>query len=592
VAEVVILFWRVYMFRFSPRTNRAHLITWREWGEEAFQEAQQQDKPVLLFLTAFWCGYCQRMDETSLSNDEVLALLNAFFIPIRVEESQRPDVDLRYNQDGWPTIAFLTPAGDHLFSVNYMAPEPFITLLVRVIDFYQRDKATILETATRNRAEALERQSTEEPAPLDACIIAEIAGMVEGLADPVHGGYGTRVKFFHTEAHDFFLYLFEVTGQSSYLNHVTFTLEKMRQSRTFDAKDGGFFRYSSRADWQEPHPEKLLDDQASLLRTYLRTYLLTEQVSYRETAEGLVDYLNTTLSEAAQPCFFGCQDYVRPECDTSASRTPGPPPLMSLIDEFVYCDANARAASAYLDAWWLLGRKDCQERAQKVLDQLWDTLRAPDGGMYHYSDGQPCVPGLLMDSVMTGLALLDAYAVCGTAVYLERARQLAGDIVRNHRNAAGGFFDISKAGPASLQFPVTVLAQNANVAAFFVRLADLSGDIDYRKTAHWALRSFPNLHRDYEAFAAGFGHALGRLLALPWLITIKGLPGDSGVRCLARAALTQLRHGDLVLQFREDRESRTASAEVQIGDSLVGSITDPSCLRPELSTILDRGKEA
>jgi uncharacterized protein YyaL (SSP411 family) len=575
------------MFRFSPRTNRAHLITWWEWGEEAFQSAQQQDKPVVVFLTAFWCGYCQRMDETSLSNDEVIALLNAFFVPIRVEESQHPDVDLRYNQNGWPTIAFLTPAGDHLLSVNYTAAEPFTQLLVRLVDSYQRDKSTLLEAAARNRAEALARQSQEAPAPLGAPIVAEIAGMVEGLGDPVHGGYGTKNKLLHTEANEFLLYLYEATGTSSYLDHVRLTLDKMRQSRTFDARDGGFFRYSSRVDWQEPHPEKLLDDQAALLRNYLRTYLLTDQASYRETAEGLVDYLNTTLAAATQPCFFGCQDYVRLDSNVPANRTSGPPPLLSLIDELVYCDANARAASAYLEAWWLLGEEDCKDRAVNILETLWETLRGPDGGMYHYSDGAPRVPGLLMDSVMTGLAWLDAYAVCGHSIYLERARQLAAHIVRQHRNAAGGFNDISIAGPASLQYPVTVLTQNANVSSFFVRLADLSGDIAYRKTAHWALRRFPNSHRHYEAFAAGFGHALGRLLALPLVITIKGVPGDPGVRSLARAAFTQLHHGDLVLRFQEERHSQTASAEVQIGDRQVGPITDPASLRPELLTTLD-----
>ena len=130
------------MHRFSPRTNRAHLVQWREWGEAAFQEAQEQDKLIVVFLTAFWCGYCQQMDETSLSNTHIHALLNAFFIPIRVEESQRPDVDLRYNQDGWPTIAFLTPVGDPLFSVNYTAPEPFLDLLVKLVDTYQRDQVS------------------------------------------------------------------------------------------------------------------------------------------------------------------------------------------------------------------------------------------------------------------------------------------------------------------------------------------------------------------------------------------------------------------------------------------------------------------
>jgi uncharacterized protein YyaL (SSP411 family) len=188
-----------------------------------------------------------------------------------------------------------------------------------------------------------------------------------------------------------------------------------------------------------------------------------------------------------------------------------------------------------------------------------------------------------MDSVMAGLALLQAYAVCGDALYLERARQLASDIVRQHRNGAGGFFDVSVTGPASLRFPVTVLTQNANVALFFVRLADLSGDITYRKTAHWALKSFPNSHRQYEAFAASFGHALGRLLALPLVITITGLPGDAGVRSLARAALTQLRHGDLVLRFCADQQHPTARAEVHLGAQRVGPITEPALLRPELA---------
>jgi hypothetical protein len=571
------------MQRFSPRPNRAHLVQWREWGEEAFQEARQQNKLVAVFLIAFWCGYCQRLDETSLSHEEVQALLNAFFIPIRVEESQRPDVDLRYNQNGWPTIAFLTPDGTHLFSVNYTAPEAFLTLLVRLVDAYQRDPTTLGATADQGRANSL--APADQPAPLGAPIVAEIAGMVEGLADSVHGGYGSKFKFLHTEANDFFLYLFGVTGETFYLEHVQFTLEKMRHSRTFDSRDGGFFRYSSRADWQEPHPEKLLDDQAALLRNYLRTYVLTEQPFYRETAAGLIDYLNATLSPGTTSCFFGCQDYVRPELDLSASRQ-GPPPLLSLIDELVYCDANARAASAYLDAWWVLGREDCRVRALQILEQLWETLRVPGGGMYHYANGAPQVPGLLLDSVMTGQALLDAYAVCGQPLYLERARELAAEIVANHRSAAGGFFDISMVGPAYLNTPVTVLTQNASAAAFFIRLADLSGALAYRKTAHWALRRFPNSHRQHQAFAAGFGQALARLLALPLLVTIRGEPGAPAVRALARAALTQLRHGDVVLQFQADSTSQEASAMVQSGPHRLGPFTDPTTLNPTLATRL------
>jgi uncharacterized protein YyaL (SSP411 family) len=361
----------------------------------------------------------------------------------------------------------------------------------------------------------------------------------------------------------------------------------MRHSRIFDAKDGGFFRYSSKANWQEPHPEKLLDDQAALLRNYLHLYLLTDQAAWRETAEELIAYLDATLSTADQACFFGCQDYVRPELSPAAGQTSGPLRLLSVIDEYVYCDANARAASAYLDAWWLLGGKECKTRARNILDTLWITMRVPDGGMYHYTNGAPHTPGLLLDSVMMGLALLDAYAICGDTLCLERARQLAEDIVRQHRNATGGFFDISRIGPASLQYPVAVLTQNATVAVFFVRLADLSGIIDYRKMAYWALKRFPNAHRRHEAFAAGFGHALSRLLTLPLVLTIRGTPGDPGVRALARAALTQLHHGDLVLRFHADHQHQPASAEVRLGNRLLGPIVDPAALQPELVTALD-----
>jgi hypothetical protein len=391
-----------------------------------------------------------------------------------------------------------------------------------------------------------------------------------------------QAKFLHPEANGFLLYLSGVSGDRTYLDHVAFTLEKMRESRTFDYKDGRFFRYSSRADWREPHPEKLLDDQAGLLRNYLYTYLLTERDAYKEAALGLIDYLNTTLTDPAQPCFWGCQDYVGPELPTPTSHPSGPPPLLSLLDRYVYCDANARAASSYLEAWWLLGRDDCRVRAEQILHHLWDTLRAPTGAMYHYWDGESHAPGLLMDTTMTGLAMLDAYALLRQPLYLERAHQLGTAIVQRHRSPTGGFFDISETDPASLQVPITVLTQNARVATFFVRLADLSGHTDYRKLAYWALRSFPNAHRQYESFAAGFGHALGQLLTLPLYISITGSPGAPDVLALARRGLMHLRHGNVVLLFDARQDSHVASATVQMGEKQLGPIADPAALTPEL----------
>ena len=99
-------------FRFSPRPNRAAEIGWRPWSEKAFQEAQVADKPVLLAISAVWCHWCHVMDETSYSDPEVIRLINERYVPIRVDNDERPDVNRRYNMGGWPTTAFLTPDGE------------------------------------------------------------------------------------------------------------------------------------------------------------------------------------------------------------------------------------------------------------------------------------------------------------------------------------------------------------------------------------------------------------------------------------------------------------------------------------------------
>ena len=97
---------RRLMNRFSPNPNLSHLIHWTESEEDAFRKAREQDRPVMLFLAAFWCRYCQRMDEGAFSDRENMALLNAYFVSLRVENAKRPDIDARYNLNGWPTIAF------------------------------------------------------------------------------------------------------------------------------------------------------------------------------------------------------------------------------------------------------------------------------------------------------------------------------------------------------------------------------------------------------------------------------------------------------------------------------------------------------
>ena len=146
------------MHRFSPNPNSAHLIHWIEWEDDAFRKAREQDRPVMLFLAAFWCRYCQRMDEEAFSDRENMALLNAYFVALRVEDAKRPDIDARYNLNGWPTIAFLTPSGKLLAAANYLPSDEFKELLLNVYMEYRATERRVANerqrTETRRRAGA------------------------------------------------------------------------------------------------------------------------------------------------------------------------------------------------------------------------------------------------------------------------------------------------------------------------------------------------------------------------------------------------------------------------------------------------------
>ncbi len=495
------------MLRFSPNLNRAHLIRWVEWGDEAFQQAQRQGKPLMLYLGAFWCGICQRFDETALSSDENIALLNAYFVPIKVENAQRPDIDIRYSQNGWPTIVFLTPEGEQMASVNYLPAEEFGTALAKIHLFYRDRKEELGEAIAKAYSEFRPEAAHRKPIPVAASeSVASIRALVVDSVDKVHGGYGGNNKFPHAEANEFLLDCYESTGDAGYLEHVVLTLDKMGHGKIRDERGGGFFRYSSKADWSEPHREKLLCDQAGILGNLLRLFSMTHRPAFRQMAEGIIAYLDTELSDPNRTAFYGCQDYIRIK--------PGSEEFFSVKDTWIYTDANAQTAGIYLEAASVLGRSDCKERALRLLDFLLQRCRHNESGMFHYFDGIPMVPGLLMDQVYMGLALLKAHAVTKENAYLDRAEELAEYVVDRFKNSRGGYHDVCFLGPALLRFRLTLIEQNGLAAKFFLKIAQATRKQKYRDAALWACAAFTEDFADYGIHAAIFGRALIAYLRL------------------------------------------------------------------------------
>ena len=130
-------------FRFSPRPNKAHLINWHTWEKDVFEKAQKLDKPIFMDLTAIWCHWCHVLDETTLSDPEIIRLLNKNFINLRVDADKRPDIFRRYNQGGLPSVALLAPTGEVLFGGTYIKPEPMGEILQQVSQIYKEERDTI-----------------------------------------------------------------------------------------------------------------------------------------------------------------------------------------------------------------------------------------------------------------------------------------------------------------------------------------------------------------------------------------------------------------------------------------------------------------
>ena len=494
------------MIRFSPNQNRADLVHWLEWEEEAFRKAREQDRPVMLFLGAFWCRYCQRMDEEAFSDRENMALLNAYFVALRVEDAKRPDIDARYNLNGWPTIVFLTPEGELLAAVNYLPTEDFKEVLLNIYLSYQQERGKTGSPAQSDES----GPGGNHPAAVERSPLGEITNTIMALADRVNGGYGRGQKFINAQANDFLLARYETTQDSTYLDHVCLTLDRMREGPIHDVKDGAYFRTTTGADWSQPHREKLLAEQAGLMSNCLRVFRITQRREHAGMAEEIIGYLDNKLFDSSTGAFFGCEDFLRRE--TSASTSPDE--FFTIIDDCVYVDANAVAIVAYLEAAAILNRADCKERALSALEFLWNCCRGAENGMYHYYDGEPRLPGLLSDQAHVGLALIRAFLATHDEKYLE----LADFVNARLKNPAGGYFDLGASELGFRKFPLTEISQNGVAASFLLKLSVALSEAKYREAALWALDAFTGDFTGHGIHAAPFGRALGE-----WLNRRQGL---------------------------------------------------------------------
>jgi uncharacterized protein YyaL (SSP411 family) len=286
-------------------------VQWNEWGDEAFEKAGRENKPILLDIGAVWCHWCHVMDRESYENEEIARLINEHYVPVKVDRDERPDIDARYQlavsaltgQGGWPLTAFLTPEGRPFYGGTYFPPDDLHgrpgmkRVLSSIAENYKTHQAEIFSSADQIAAALAGVENSEKNSGKAGRETADaIISSIGRAFDPQHGGFGTAPKFPHPGAIDLLLDAYADSKQAWLLSAVTTTLEAMARGGVYDHLGGGFHRYSVDEHWTVPHFEKMSYDNAGLLGNYLRAYQVTRSEFFRETALGIVSFVETVLT--------------------------------------------------------------------------------------------------------------------------------------------------------------------------------------------------------------------------------------------------------------------------------------------------------
>ena len=286
-------------------------VAWRPWGEEAFEEARRLERPVFLSIGYSTCHWCHVMAHESFEDEEVAELLNATFVPIKVDREERPDVDQVYmtacqvmsGRGGWPLTVVTTPDRRPFFAGTYFPKEDrggrpgLKRILGRIAELWEEDRASALRSAD-NAVDALER-AMEAPGgeALDEEVLETAFRGFERRFDPSEGGFGAAPKF--PSAHNlmFLLRHADRTGRERGVEMVAETLRAMRRGGIWDHVGFGFHRYSTDARWLLPHFEKMLYDQAMLALAYTEGWQVTGEEGFARTVRQIVTYLERDLRD-------------------------------------------------------------------------------------------------------------------------------------------------------------------------------------------------------------------------------------------------------------------------------------------------------
>lgn len=297
-------------------------VHWQVFSDEVFKIAGELDRPILLDIGAVWCHWCHVMDNESYTDSEVAEIINKYFVPVKVDRDQMPDVDARYQTaigtitgtGGWPLTGFLTPDGKVFYGGTYFPKRDLqgrpglLSLLPQIVEVCAKRKDDVIKSAEEIFQQLKEYEKRASQAgELSEQTIKLVIDDARSKFDKEFGGFGSAPKFFNATA------LQLLTEEALRLNDpavneiVQLTLDNMAKGGIYDQIGGGFHRYSVDRYWHVPHFEKMLYDNALMLKVYLRAFETIPKVFYSRIASETAEWIAGNM-QSSEGAFYAHQD--------------------------------------------------------------------------------------------------------------------------------------------------------------------------------------------------------------------------------------------------------------------------------------------
>ena len=287
-------------------------VDWYPWGEEALAKAKAEDKPIFLSIGYSACHWCHVMAHESFENDSIAALMNEYFVSIKVDREQRPDIDEIYmafttamtGHGGWPMSVFLTPELKPFFAGTYFPPDDrygrpgFPKVITRLGEAYRTRKVDVVNSAEDIFTKFSKSLNSNLPhTDLDIKALPKAAGQLFSNFDQTNGGFGRKPKFPHATELSLFLRHYKRSGDARYLQAAEKALISMANGGIYDQIGGGFHRYATDEKWLIPHFEKMLYDNALLVPVYADAFQITKNDFYLSVIRGTLDYIMREMTD-------------------------------------------------------------------------------------------------------------------------------------------------------------------------------------------------------------------------------------------------------------------------------------------------------